>query len=548
VQWNWKSSIISIIARIGIDQFELKISSSFSFICVIFKNSWTSSRLMNSKKKHSKSKSSILTDQINELTNSAPTQLDDEDEYDDGTRATDLLGGQNDYEALEDQVPTPSILRMSAEMDLVGNEYKGKPVSRKDLGHFNESQEVSDEEGSGDDDEDENDKDSERNDAAPEDDASSDVEEDDEISKTRVSTESNSSETEDSEDSIQEAQTLDDELAQLEQEDMDNEIQLAKFNQQDFKKSAAAKVQKSWWDNFFQTRILLQRLTNSANRLPVAETYPLFAKNTDAETLPNVTKTISAVLKNLLKIQHLQQSQHEKIESSNKGTNLPTEEDEIWERINGGYNRYKTYWEPTLERWHKKTQLSLPGAGGKGNRTAKYKVLNQGFWTQVEAVLADRQRGKRKLHPSVPDNWDNETSKPLGRGALLKASSSKDAETSEEETDDSSDEEKEEERQTRRENEDLDLQCFDDIEFYQQQLKEFIANSNELSFFNGEQLPVAKKKKLRKVDQKASKARKLKFTVHPKLENFMYPQPFENVPMNIDELYSSLFGQRPGFD
>lgn len=49
----------------------------------------------------------------------------------------------------------------------------------------------------------------------------------------------------------------------------------------------------------------------------------------------------------------------------------------------------------------------------------------------------------------------------------------------------------------------------------------------------------------RKVDTKATKGRRLRYAVHPKLVNYMAPQP--STIMNEDavtELYNSLFGKK----
>jgi len=49
----------------------------------------------------------------------------------------------------------------------------------------------------------------------------------------------------------------------------------------------------------------------------------------------------------------------------------------------------------------------------------------------------------------------------------------------------------------------------------------------------------------RKVDVKASKGRRLRYSVHPKLVNYMAPQPeLAWTDEAKNELYASLFGQR----
>lgn len=46
------------------------------------------------------------------------------------------------------------------------------------------------------------------------------------------------------------------------------------------------------------------------------------------------------------------------------------------------------------------------------------------------------------------------------------------------------------------------------------------------------------------VDRRASKGRKIRYTVQPKLVNFMVPRPPEHDDHLTDELFSALFGGR----
>ena len=42
------------------------------------------------------------------------------------------------------------------------------------------------------------------------------------------------------------------------------------------------------------------------------------------------------------------------------------------------------------------------------------------------------------------------------------------------------------------------------------------------------------------VDRRASKGRKLRYTAHPKLENFMAPEPRDDPELDCDELYRTM--------
>ncbi|KAF1793244.1 Apoptosis-antagonizing transcription factor, C-terminal [Phytophthora cactorum] len=83
---------------------------------------------------------------------------------------------------------------------------------------------------------------------------------------------------------------------------------------------------------------------------------------------------------------------------------------------------------------------------------------------------------------------------------------------------------------------------YDDSDFYQQLLKEFIESGGGGA---GQDAMVRRthRKKKKLVNRKASKGRQLRYTVHPKLENFMFPEPYPKSEMDVSELFRSLFGQ-----
>lgn len=153
-----------------------------------------------------------------------------------------------------------------------------------------------------------------------------------------------------------------------------------------------------------------------------------------------------------------------------------------------------------LNTYTRKTDLA---AGGKNSQAKKFKAVNQDILAQVESVLVDPQRVKRKAHAplDVPESEATEGSEDL-----------------------------------------LDELMYDDSDFYQQLLKEFIESGGGGA---GQDAMVRRthRKKKKIVNRKASKGRQLRYTVHPKLENFMFPEPYPKPEMDVDELFRSLFGQ-----
>lgn len=88
-------------------------------------------------------------------------------------------------------------------------------------------------------------------------------------------------------------------------------------------------------------------------------------------------------------------------------------------------------------------------------------------------------------------------------------------------------------------------EIFDDSDFYQQLLKDVVANakkvsSTALSDFSQNNANMRQRKDKKNVDRKASKGRKIRYNVQEKLANFMAPAPSHS-DFDSRELFSSLF-------
>ncbi|KAK0672946.1 apoptosis-antagonizing transcription factor [Cercophora samala] len=96
-----------------------------------------------------------------------------------------------------------------------------------------------------------------------------------------------------------------------------------------------------------------------------------------------------------------------------------------------------------------------------------------------------------------------------------------------------------------------DAEIYDDADFYQLLLKELVDQRSADTGAPGESVTTVrwaalKEAKVRKqVDRKASKGRKLRYTVHEKLQNFMAPEDRRGWEEHaIDRLFGALFGQK----
>ncbi|CEG44759.1 apoptosis antagonizing transcription factor [Plasmopara halstedii] len=265
-------------------------------------------------------------------------------------------------------------------------------------------------------------------------------------------------------------------------------------------KAVHVRNQKLIWERCLEAQIYTKRLLAT---IKDAVAYETVGDLTDDETtIQSKEKVISDLYKCIDAVSSLQTKLCNVSELS--APDLPTKKrkrtcDDLWQEITTSNQAMLPQYNDILNTYMRKTDLL---AGGKNNQGKKFKAVNQDILTQVESVLVDPQRVKRKAHAPV----DAKAPEAVGG-----------------------------------EEDQLDELVYDDSDFYQQLLKEYIENGGGANQDAIVRRTHRKKKKL--VNRKASKGRQLRYTVHPKLENFMFPEPYPTPEMDVDELFRSLFGQ-----
>ena len=338
------------------------------------------------------------------------------------------------------------------------------------------------------------------------------------------------------------------ELKRIEAEDKRALMKLSASREDDIVRAKHTKNQMALYDDFLRLRISMQSLVSSANRFPQPDIYPLYKqkilknKNTNANfdtTLNDVMETMSS----LLNIQSTLISRNNNVEknlkknnkkrmrkqgnaddgssssSSNSSSdddddddsnNVNNEIDRMWKTINETNQDIFNHDREIIDNWDEKIRLQS-SASHKA-----LKAVNRTVISQIDALMADKDKiiQRTRTH-SVPV-------KVIGKN---------------DDNNDNSD------------NILQDDQVYDDNDFYQMQLKEFISSSsiNDVERSRLEtKVSFKLKKTKRTVDTKASKGRRLKFTPHSKLLNFMAPQPQEECMIDAEGLIGSLFEKTPG--
>lgn len=283
---------------------------------------------------------------------------------------------------------------------------------------------------------------------------------------------------------------------------------LAAAAQSDIEKGQAIKTQRKTFDSILNTRVRLQKALISTNSM--------FAENHKEETAPAASfeAAEAAALALLNNLSDLKAS----IEEARTGNKRKrptftsaTPSSEIWEDLRESEKAAKKHRKAVLEKWSAKTRTTKIATAQRQLNNSAEQSLTEMLESQINNSnhLISRTQTPRSCAP-----LQSATTKPVP-----------------------------------------DANIYDDADFYGLLLKELLEQRSADLSSNGTadfvvQAPwqVAREAKTKKiVDTKASKGRRLRYTVHEKLQNFMAPEERGLWgERQRDELFSSLFGQRLG--
>ena len=294
--------------------------------------------------------------------------------------------------------------------------------------------------------------------------------------------------------------------------------------------SIDAKKHIDAFESLLEMRILLQKPIELVNKLPV---FNDLMKDTETknikDSLDGVRDDLKETLNSLLSIQDMQISSNKnnkKKKRSSNELNLDTTSADIWNHMQDNLKRMRPSWKKSLDLWHGRSHY------GSEATKQKLKFFNQtGIFEQIEAAMQDEsrvlERSRIRMELSQrPDRHVNKNNKI------------DDDDINEDEDDSGSHEEQQEQ-------EIYDTEVYDDRGLYSVLLKTYITNSAGRSGdgLGKEDLEALRRYRQKKslVDRKASKGRKIRYTIHSKLENFMFPEPGPISSTNIDRLFASMF-------
>ncbi|KAJ1723010.1 rRNA-processing protein bfr2 [Coemansia erecta] len=442
-----------------------------------------------------------------------------------------------------------SALRQNQSIGDLGPKYAGSRVSRKDLygddtfGLNDEQDEDSDDESidgeeSEDDSEDEDDEDISSND------------DDDEVSaRSRKMADSDESDS-DSDDGLdrmyndddedddaaataaESSNRIRDEIKKLEEGEKALLNRITQTAQDDVEKGKHVLNQTRMWEGALDARIRAQKFVTAANELPRPDLFAQIlgdesqADDEDSsKALSDARNSVQQLLGSLIELRRVLIAQNEAAHQSQTGTKRKPQDssdaiESAWQELEDVRESFREYRDSSLEKWSNRVQVTANIGAAK-----KLKAVNQGIMHQIDQTLStkdrliERTQLKRAEYNIVGEKAD----------AVEKTESS---------TVDSH-------------LRDLDVEIFDDTDFYQQLLRELIesrmVDSNDPMAELGTRWSAVKQQtrsKKQNVDTKASKGRKIRYQVMEKLQNFMPPIPAGTWHDDmVNELFSSLLGQ-----
>ena len=400
-----------------------------------------------------------------------------------------------------------------------------------------EREAAEDDDGSDEDDEDIDDEDSDEDEDDDNDDSGADVDVDDDEESQEASSD-------DDDDDDGDGGDLAAELAAFRREEAEAN-RLAAAKSQNAVKGAAVRRQNEVWEKALQTRIVLQRGLNASAKMPTPTYWRALAK-ADGEVKPAMATCAAAARGALDALCSLQAALIDGnpaiAEAAGEGVGggkkrkassamaavskfglLASPASEVWENVDSVYQRYAAFRDVSIDRWHRKAQvqvgkMSTSGGGGE------MRAFNQSVSAQVASAMRIPDRLVRKSQPPA-----HLAPKRLGEPEGTEKAAPTGDRTEDLDADDLEAAARAEARVE---------EIYDDADFYEQVLKEFLESAGAAAGLAAAASKPAKRRKV--VDRRASKGRKLRYHVQQKLVNFCAPVELE-VPQWAEKIFGQLF-------
>jgi len=155
----------------------------------------------------------------------------------------------------------------------------------------------------------------------------------------------------------------------------------------EYRKAQCVKAQKKLWNVSLESRILMQKVMQGANRLPGAEVHECFddVDPAIAQDMAAVVVDAQRTISDICAILDALSDQHPDIQVELKKRKAPSASlSACWQSLDERYQSFAPFRDAALDRWHRKTMLS--------SSSSNMKVLNQGISKQVALLMKDCER------------------------------------------------------------------------------------------------------------------------------------------------------------
>ncbi|KAM3197364.1 hypothetical protein ACQJBY_072805 [Aegilops geniculata] len=285
---------------------------------------------------------------------------------------------------------------------------------------------------------------------------------------------------------------------------------LKQHRDDDVSRGQAVKNQKALWDKTLEMRFLLQKAFSTSNKLPKDPSKSRFCSHDQEieQAYVDLLDSSKQTLGCMLELQKALLEQNQAAKGANDTLPDSNGESDEWLQVQKLHTRITPFRNTEIDKWQRKTQVTTGAAALKG----KLHAFNQNISDQIAGYMRDPSRMINRMYLRKSDVG------VFGESAAEPATTveGKDVEG--------------------------DPELIDDSEFYHQLLKEFLEScdngASESAFYA---LRKKQNKKRKLVDRRASKSRKIRYSVHEKIANFMAPVPM-TVPPMASKLFENLFG------
>jgi protein AATF/BFR2 len=283
---------------------------------------------------------------------------------------------------------------------------------------------------------------------------------------------------------------------------------LAQTTKDEAQKGQAVKKQKAAFDSLLNTRIKLQKTLVGVNTIVGLSTEELVAQCSEAKD--TIEKAEIAAFRLWSSLNEMREELRVTRTGEKRKRSAFTETTstiDLWEHMQTQEQAALSHRNTTLERWSAKAKSSTTRADrGVMDRGANEPTIVDA----LQEILSGRERLLKRAHTP-------RSCAPLQLSNKIAS----------------------------------DSKIYDDADFYGLLLKELLeqksADSVAATIIDLSSSLRREAKTKKNVDTKASKGRKLRYTVHEKLQNFMAPEHRGSwSERQAEELFGSLFGRRTG--